>query len=69
MRLPLLVAASLLLSLGLLPSAEAIPPVCIERSAGAPPVGTVEVWVTCYPGVWRCDPGEAMPECDRVVEP
>lgn len=66
MRLSIVIAVSLALTTVLIPAAEAIPPVCLEKHVGADPVGTVEVWVTCYPGVWHCEPGERMPECDRL---
>lgn len=66
MKLVLAVALAVGL-FALVPLADAYPPVCIEKSAGTDLTGSVEVWVTCYPGVWRCEPGQQMPECDRLL--
>lgn len=50
MKLPLLVAFSLLALAWTIPAADAIPPVCLEKSATAART-TVHVMLTCGPSV------------------
>lgn len=69
MKLALLVVCSLLALTLAVPAASAVPPVCLEKGAGA--LGTsVEVWITCgsHVTVTHCPPVGAGPCWAKTTE-